>query len=182
MCCAQVDEVSDEDEDEEDEDEDDDFDEDDDEDEKPRRSRAKPRGKATNGRARGGKTTPGAALVRVCGHIWKGVVRASSRGVARRQGYAWCAPYQGWPALWSRRCEALLLGMSCVKWQRPLLHVVYLRRAGSHLHNFEAFLVLLVIPYEQRDRNWAAAFSMSLPLSTLLIARVVSCSQARRRH
>ena len=58
-----MDEVSDEDEDEEDEDEDDDFDEDDDEDEKPRRSRAKPRGKATNGRARGGKTTPGAAPI-----------------------------------------------------------------------------------------------------------------------
>ena len=63
MCCRQVDEVSDEDEDEEDEDEDDDFDEDDDEDEKPRRSRAKPRGKATNGRARGGKTTPGVTPV-----------------------------------------------------------------------------------------------------------------------
>ena len=60
-----MDEVSDEDEDEEDEDEDDDFDEDDDEDEKPRRSRAKPRGKATNGRARGGKTTPGAAPIRL---------------------------------------------------------------------------------------------------------------------
>ena len=79
-----MDEVSDEDEDEEDEDEDDDFDEDDDEDEKPRRSRAKPRGKATNGRARGGKTTPGAAPIRL------------SSGFRAR-----------------RVCEALLLGMWC---------------------------------------------------------------------
>lgn len=71
VCCGQVDEVSDEDEDEEDEDDDDDFDEDDDEDEKPRRSRTKPRGKATNGRARGGKTTPGAPHARVWGCVWK---------------------------------------------------------------------------------------------------------------